>query len=48
MAERGIRENTNGLLRQYVRKGTGLSVFSLDQLGDIAWRRIRFLPALVS
>jgi transposase, IS30 family len=36
--ERGSSENTNGLLRHYLPKGTDLSLCSLDQLDDIAWR----------
>ena len=34
--ERGINENTNGLLRQYLPKGENLGLFSQEQLDDIA------------
>jgi IS30 family transposase len=36
--ERSINESTNGQLRQYLPKGTDLSLFSQEQLDDIAWR----------
>lgn len=34
--QRGSNENTNGLLRQYFRKGKGMAIYTHNQLVEVA------------
>ncbi|MEG2748754.1 MAG: IS30 family transposase, partial [Acinetobacter sp.] len=41
--QRGTNENTNGLIRQYIRKGSDLSSYSDDYIAEIT-RRLNHRP----
>jgi IS30 family transposase len=44
---RGCNDNTNGLTRQYLPKGSDLSVFSQAKLDAIAWKLHVQINALI-
>lgn len=35
--QRGLNKNINGLLRQYLLKGSDLSSYTQEELNEIAW-----------